>query len=983
MLRGNRFRLVTLGRLTLIGDGGEEDASLAKRRFKLALLAVLALARRPVPRDVLLEMFWGDQVEARARHSLSNALSSLRGVLGQPSITNRDADVALVSEAPLGVDALDFAEAIEARDSARAVDLYGGAFLAGFYVDESTAFEQWVSRERRRLETLFLKACAQQCESLARGRRWPECTALAGRWLEADPLSVDAALFLINGVKAPGTRSALAQALDEYEQLRQRIAREFELAPDKRISELAERIRDDLATMERASTGEISTAAMTAGMQPQASIERPAIATAPAVAALPDESQAAARRVRRSLLWRNGWAAIAVAVLVLGIVAHQSLWGGGGAPKASVTKPVIAVLSMDLRGTDSTLDWLAEGLPAMIGGKLARVEGVDVVAPTQVSALLARSGHAERGSINDATARDLARRVGASIVARGAIGRDGSNLVLELTVHDVADGSMVHNAVLTQSDALALADEAAVRIMGAAKVSVPGPQLTPLETTSLEAYEHYVRAQQLGQAGLRSESRRELDAAIALDSGFVAVLRARMGMALGENDTSTHNRLRETLRRHANRASEFDRLHQEAIDAFIGGEHERSEALARALVRRYPRDPRSYHLLKDILGSHGKFNEAEPVVVKLLELDSLAMEAGSGPCVQCDGFNTIVGFRWGRSDMRGAADWARRWIRQQPDAPNAWSALAWTFSYMQLPDSGLPLMQRAVSLSGGDHWATEQYARMLLVSRRYAAADSAIKWIESRTQPGESQAAADLRSLFEREHGRIRESSRVIERLRRGLAVSVSFVQIIQADNQRLLNNYASAARQFDALVHMPNDAPVTLPHLSTSARALCWHHALAGDAYAGTGDTIVLRAIADTLQRGCTSSFYGRDSRLYHHVRGLIAMRGGRYAEAESEFKQAVWAPVEGWSRTVVELAKAQAAAGRPDDAIATLRRGYATQLNAMARYTPISEMDYWIARMFAQAGEPDSARVYADYVRSAWRNADPEIRRLLERLP
>jgi len=53
------------------------------------------------------------------------------------------------------------------------------------------------------------------------------------------------------------------------------------------------------------------------------------------------------------------------------------------------------------------------------------------------------------------------------------------------------------------------------------------------------------------------------------------------------------------------------------------------------------------------------------------------------------------------------------------------------------------------------------------------------------------------------------------------------------------------------------------------------------------------------------------------------------------------------------------------------------------MGRYTPISELDYWMARAFAQAGERDSARVYGDYVRSAWRDADPEIRQLLASLP
>ena len=64
-------RLVTLGRLALIGPAETLDPSFAKQRRKLALLAVLALARRPLARDYLIEMFWGDQDEERARHSLS------------------------------------------------------------------------------------------------------------------------------------------------------------------------------------------------------------------------------------------------------------------------------------------------------------------------------------------------------------------------------------------------------------------------------------------------------------------------------------------------------------------------------------------------------------------------------------------------------------------------------------------------------------------------------------------------------------------------------------------------------------------------------------------------------------------------------------------------------------------------------------------------------------------------------------------------
>jgi hypothetical protein len=53
------------------------------------------------------------------------------------------------------------------------------------------------------------------------------------------------------------------------------------------------------------------------------------------------------------------------------------------------------------------------------------------------------------------------------------------------------------------------------------------------------------------------------------------------------------------------------------------------------------------------------------------------------------------------------------------------------------------------------------------------------------------------------------------------------------------------------------------------------------------------------------------------------------------------------------------------------------------MGRYVPISELDFRMARAFQQDGQSDSARVYAGYVRRAWRDADPEYRVRLAALP
>jgi hypothetical protein len=149
----------------------------------------------------------------------------------------------------------------------------------------------------------------------------------------------------------------------------------------------------------------------------------------------------------------------------------------------------------------------------------------------------------------------------------------------------------------------------------------------------------------------------------------------------------------------------------------------------------------------------------------------------------------------------------------------------------------------------------------------------------------------------------------------------------------------------------------------------------------AGDRDTVGLSMLADSIQAIGARSYYARDWRLYHHVRGLIAMAGRRWALAESEFGKARWGR-SGWARTLVELARAQLAQGHTAAAIATLRDAYSVQLAAMGLYVPRSELDFEMARTFAAAGARDSARVYAARATSAWQHGDPRVRRQLTEL-
>jgi hypothetical protein len=211
--------------------------------------------------------------------------------------------------------------------------------------------------------------------------------------------------------------------------------------------------------------------------------------------------------------------------------------------------------------------------------------------------------------------------------------------------------------------------------------------------------------------------------------------------------------------------------------------------------------------------------------------------------------------------------------------------------------------------------------------------------------------------------------------------VETNGLSLVRADGFARIGRLADARAIFEWAGH-PKGSSRTGQLTPPEARGFSWAHALEADALIRAGDTTVARALADSIFRAGNQSYYGRDKLMHHHVRGMLLFAEGRFADAERELRAAEWS-VAAWTRTNIELARAQSAQHHYTDAIATLRDAQLTALDAMGRYVPHSEIDWWLARTFAAAGQRDSAHVYAGYVRSAWRAADPAVRARLDSLP
>ncbi|HEX9225490.1 MAG TPA: hypothetical protein VF885_02395, partial [Arthrobacter sp.] len=149
------IELTTMGSLSLRQNAVE---LLPGRRKVLALLTYLVRQEGPVPREVLAQTFWTGSSEARARHSLRQAISELRTTLGEGLEIGADHVAVLPGSVQLDADA--FASDIEADRCEAGLARWRGEFLPGLEDLDGGRWRSWLDRERSRLAVLRARALA-------------------------------------------------------------------------------------------------------------------------------------------------------------------------------------------------------------------------------------------------------------------------------------------------------------------------------------------------------------------------------------------------------------------------------------------------------------------------------------------------------------------------------------------------------------------------------------------------------------------------------------------------------------------------------------------------------------------------------------------------------------------------------------------------------------------------------------------------------
>lgn len=595
-----RFDLVTLGGMRISAgpaardDDEQQAGALNARRRALALLTVLALASRPLSRDTLADFFWSDSDPVRARHSLAEALSYLRGILGRTVIASRAQELSLSADAPVRIDAVTFVTAVHAGAWSTAIACYAGPLLDGVYVERAPRFDDWAMRERDRLREHFVTACARECARRTTLGEHADVARLARRWLDDSPLDSNAAVCRFTALAASGTREALRLTLEQFASYRDQLDREFDLTPEPEVIAVIERVS---AEVERDRSAPSS--------QPRAVELAPTDRLpvgVPAAIAEPVKPSPTASPSRPPWRLRMSATIVAAVLLVIAAAANaRSIGAWFDNHPASPATPVLVVVTDAENSTSDAI--LGSAVTVAVSTALGDARTVRVLSADRVRSLRAMSlpvgdsVRAERMPFTEARARDVAQRSGASavvvpiIVALGPRFRVATRIVNPLDGQTVAtfqtesvDSTQLLRAI---DDVVRRARQQFGENVRAARATKPLPEAT---TSSLAALRFYASGIDEFSRADYNNARASLEKAVLADSAFALAWVQLGAVNAWTNDPSASERAFVTAERVLSRLTPREQMIAAASIAQWRAQPERAAAIRARWLAAHPED---------------------------------------------------------------------------------------------------------------------------------------------------------------------------------------------------------------------------------------------------------------------------------------------------------------------------------------------------------------------------------------------------------
>jgi len=408
---------------------------------------------------------------------------------------------------------------------------------------------------------------------------------------------------------------------------------------------------------------------------------------------LPTRKTLTSKEITVRLPSRKVWIPVAaVLVALLAFAVWQFIPEGEGARRS------VAVIGFKNQTGVADLDYLREAIPHLLITSLGESKRLKVTSWERMKDLLRNSGRDAAAIYDEEAGFEACRREGIEAIILGSFVKAGETFATDVQVLDVsskhtlksasAKGDGVDSILKSQIDEISRTIRRGIALPPL-KIDAPSRKIIDLTTSSMEAYNLYLKAKEADDNFFYAEARKYAEQAVTVDQKFAIAYALLSDMAGALIDYPARDAALEKAKAFSAKATEKERLYIESRYASI---IERDPAkrlrLLTEIVERYPEDKQAHYQLSVYYFGRARYSEAITELEKVVAIDPRYAPA----------FNQIGYVHARMGNFEKAAQAFERYAQLSPGLPNAVDSIAEMNMLMGNLDAAVAKYQEALAM---------------------------------------------------------------------------------------------------------------------------------------------------------------------------------------------------------------------------------------------------------------------------------------------
>ncbi len=445
----------------------------------------------------------------------------------------------------------------------------------------------------------------------------------------------------------------------------------------------------------------------------------PFVETAEAVPVKEPRKKKRGKKYKRRLLIP----ALAVGVIVLIIVLIKILL----LQTTSLPPRPIAVMTFENLTGEKSLDYLCKAIPNLLITNLEQSRHLSVMTWERMHDLLDALGQEDIELIDEDLGFELCRTDGIEAIVLGSFTKAGNIVVTEAKVLDVATkklikttsskGEGVASILKTQIDELSKEISRGVGL-SERRVKATKLQITEVTTTSMDAYNYFLRGREEYEKMYYDDARQFLEKAIELDSTFASAYLYLADVYRSLHDYKATDKTLEKAKALSEKATEKERLYIEAEYAIsIEDDSEKRFRILTQLATKYPKEKRAHQYL-------GWYYYGKNLFYRALEEFNTALE------LDPDYGETLNGLAYTYAEMDDyaqAIEFFKRYASVSPGDANPFDSMGDLYFRMGQLDEALAQYKEAIFVKPDFLYTSRNIAYIYALKEDYA---ETMKWMD-------------------------------------------------------------------------------------------------------------------------------------------------------------------------------------------------------------------------------------------------------------